>query len=96
MGGATKQAKKAKAPQTSAAASSSAPAAPKEKKEKAPKAEKAAAPINVPPPGPPVLLGAERPSQEAILPVSGQRNILITSALPYVNNVPHLGNIIGW
>ena len=29
------------------------------------------------------------------LPVKGQRNILITSALPYVNNVPHLGNIIG-
>jgi len=28
-------------------------------------------------------------------PQSGQRNILITSALPYVNNVPHLGNIIG-
>ena len=26
---------------------------------------------------------------------AGQRNILITSALPYVNNVPHLGNIIG-
>ncbi|CAH9143742.1 unnamed protein product [Cuscuta epithymum] len=25
----------------------------------------------------------------------GQRNILVTSALPYVNNVPHLGNIIG-
>ncbi|KAG9129664.1 hypothetical protein Leryth_017745 [Lithospermum erythrorhizon] len=25
----------------------------------------------------------------------GRRNILITSALPYVNNVPHLGNIIG-
>ncbi|GFY96786.1 methionine-tRNA ligase, putative [Actinidia rufa] len=25
----------------------------------------------------------------------GKRNILITSALPYVNNVPHLGNIIG-
>ena len=23
------------------------------------------------------------------------KNILITSALPYVNNVPHLGNIIG-
>lgn len=32
---------------------------------------------------------------DAILPVSGQRNVLITSALPYVNNVPHLGNIIG-
>ena len=30
-----------------------------------------------------------------ILPVKGKRNILITSALPYVNNVPHLGNIIG-
>lgn len=30
-----------------------------------------------------------------ILPEEGKRNILITSALPYVNNVPHLGNIIG-
>ncbi len=30
-----------------------------------------------------------------ILPQSGKRNILITSALPYVNNVPHLGNIVG-
>ncbi|MCJ1471290.1 putative methionine--tRNA ligase, cytoplasmic protein rar1 [Pseudocyphellaria aurata] len=30
-----------------------------------------------------------------ILPRKGQRNILITSALPYVNNVPHLGNIVG-
>ncbi|VBB86628.1 Putative methionyl-tRNA synthetase, cytoplasmic [Podospora comata] len=29
------------------------------------------------------------------LPVPGKENILITSALPYVNNVPHLGNIIG-
>lgn len=29
------------------------------------------------------------------VPVPGQKNILITSALPYVNNVPHLGNIIG-
>ena len=29
------------------------------------------------------------------LPKPGARNILITSALPYVNNVPHLGNIIG-
>ncbi|KAJ8400774.1 hypothetical protein AAFF_G00391280 [Aldrovandia affinis] len=33
----------------------------------------------------------ERP----ILPQEDLRNILITSALPYVNNVPHLGNIIG-
>jgi methionyl-tRNA synthetase len=29
------------------------------------------------------------------LPEEGKRNILVTSALPYVNNVPHLGNIIG-
>ena len=29
------------------------------------------------------------------VPVPGQRNILITSALPYVNNYPHLGNIVG-
>ncbi|KAJ4755990.1 Methionine--tRNA ligase [Rhynchospora pubera] len=29
------------------------------------------------------------------VPIAGRRNILITSALPYVNNVPHLGNIIG-
>lgn len=29
------------------------------------------------------------------LPIPGERNVLITSALPYVNNVPHLGNIIG-
>jgi methionyl-tRNA synthetase len=30
-----------------------------------------------------------------VLPIEGQRNVLITSALPYVNNIPHLGNIIG-
>jgi methionyl-tRNA synthetase len=29
------------------------------------------------------------------VPIKGARNVLITSALPYVNNVPHLGNIIG-
>ncbi|RZC57895.1 hypothetical protein C5167_005205 [Papaver somniferum] len=29
------------------------------------------------------------------LPIAGRRNVLMTSALPYVNNVPHLGNIIG-
>lgn len=33
--------------------------------------------------------------QTKILPIKGQTNILITSALPYVNNVPHLGNIVG-
>lgn len=33
--------------------------------------------------------------QQVILPEPGKRNILITSALPYFNNVPHLGNIIG-
>lgn len=35
------------------------------------------------------------PPLPARLPVEGERNVLITSALPYVNNVPHLGNIIG-
>lgn len=30
-----------------------------------------------------------------VLPRAGEKNVLITSALPYVNNVPHLGNIIG-
>lgn len=34
-------------------------------------------------------------SDSKILPKKGQRNILVTSALPYVNNVPHLGNIVG-
>jgi hypothetical protein len=29
------------------------------------------------------------------LPIPGERNVLVTSALPYVNNVPHLGNLIG-
>jgi len=39
---------------------------------------------------------AEWPAMRApSLPLPGQKNILITSALPYVNNVPHLGNIIG-
>ena len=36
----------------------------------------------------------EYPKQE-VLPKDGEENILITSALPYVNNVPHLGNLIG-
>ncbi|KAI9706276.1 MAG: hypothetical protein M1820_004851 [Bogoriella megaspora] len=30
-----------------------------------------------------------------VLPKEGQKNVLITSALPYVNNVPHLGNVVG-
>ncbi|KAI8323309.1 methionyl-tRNA synthetase, partial [Martensiomyces pterosporus] len=30
-----------------------------------------------------------------VLPQKGAKNVLITSALPYVNNVPHLGNVIG-
>ncbi|KAJ8259435.1 hypothetical protein GJAV_G00169230 [Gymnothorax javanicus] len=33
--------------------------------------------------------------EHPILPQEGKRNVLLTSALPYVNNVPHLGNIIG-
>ena len=34
-------------------------------------------------------------ARKKVLPEAGKRNVLITSALPYVNNVPHLGNIIG-
>ncbi|KZZ98535.1 methionyl-tRNA synthetase [Moelleriella libera RCEF 2490] len=34
-------------------------------------------------------------NRRPVLPDPGKRNVLITSALPYVNNVPHLGNIIG-
>ncbi|KAK4642223.1 hypothetical protein QC761_507035 [Podospora bellae-mahoneyi] len=40
-------------------------------------------------------MAAHLPPREPVLPDPGKRNILITSALPYVNNVPHLGNIIG-
>lgn len=40
-------------------------------------------------------MGEEPPNFKPVLPEPGKRNILITSALPYVNNVPHLGNIIG-
>lgn len=36
-----------------------------------------------------------RDSTPPLLPQEGVKNILVTSALPYVNNVPHLGNIIG-
>eukprot|EP00058_Branchiostoma_floridae_P011230 XP_002596718.1 hypothetical protein BRAFLDRAFT_78382 [Branchiostoma floridae] len=35
------------------------------------------------------------PPRTYSLPKPGEKNVLITSALPYVNNVPHLGNIIG-
>ena len=44
-----------------------------------------------PDPEPPTTL---TPREHPVLPTK-ERNILITSALPYVNNVPHLGNIIG-
>ncbi|CAH2988176.1 unnamed protein product [Chilo suppressalis] len=40
-------------------------------------------------------LQAPLKEEKIVLPVKGRKNILITSALPYVNNVPHLGNIIG-
>ncbi|KAL3681854.1 hypothetical protein R1sor_024810 [Riccia sorocarpa] len=36
-----------------------------------------------------------RVKREVRVPAPGKRNVLVTSALPYVNNVPHLGNIIG-
>ncbi|CAM4774014.1 unnamed protein product [Rotaria magnacalcarata] len=37
----------------------------------------------------------KRQPDEKILPKPDARNIMITSALPYVNNVPHLGNLVG-
>ena len=40
--------------------------------------------------------GKTKPKKvDIVLPIKGERNVLITSALPYVNNVPHLGNIVG-
>ncbi|CAF4429875.1 unnamed protein product, partial [Adineta steineri] len=41
------------------------------------------------------LIANQKKPDEKILPKPDARNILITSALPYVNNVPHLGNLIG-
>lgn len=44
---------------------------------------------------------AAPPQEQEPLPLplpgrrAGRRNLLVTSALPYVNNVPHLGNIVG-
>ncbi|XDG10003.1 hypothetical protein ABKA04_009618 [Annulohypoxylon sp. FPYF3050] len=38
---------------------------------------------------------SESNTKPSLLPKPGKQNILITSALPYANNVPHLGNIIG-
>ena len=43
----------------------------------------------------PDSVSAPRERKTPVLPQEGTRNVLITSALPYVNNVPHLGNIIG-
>ncbi|CAG7784954.1 unnamed protein product [Allacma fusca] len=41
------------------------------------------------------ILGPQPKKPDTILPIPGQKNIMISSALPYVNNVPHLGTIIG-
>jgi len=41
------------------------------------------------------LLPKTNMASDPILPKKGERNILVTSALPYVNNVPHLGNVVG-
>lgn len=40
-------------------------------------------------------MGSSETKKPPVLPVPGKRNVLVTSALPYVNNVPHLGNLIG-
>lgn len=45
-----------------------------------------------------IPLSVSRPLAQTVAqrrPEKGRENVLITSALPYVNNVPHLGNIIG-
>ncbi|KAJ7072573.1 tRNA synthetases class I (M)-domain-containing protein [Mycena amicta] len=42
-----------------------------------------------------ILRTVPSPGERGILPKDGEHNVLITSALPYCNNVPHLGNIIG-
>jgi hypothetical protein len=40
--------------------------------------------------------GKSKPNKvDIVLPIKGEQNVMITSALPYVNNVPHLGNIVG-
>ncbi|KAF6757306.1 tRNA synthetases class I (M)-domain-containing protein [Ephemerocybe angulata] len=38
-----------------------------------------------------VLRTVPAPGEQALLPKEGEKNVLITSALPYCNNVPHLG-----
>uniref|UniRef100_A0A7S1XA67 methionine--tRNA ligase n=1 Tax=Compsopogon caeruleus TaxID=31354 RepID=A0A7S1XA67_9RHOD len=40
------------------------------------------------------IVGSEKSMKEPV-PIRGERNVLVTSALPYVNNVCHLGNLIG-
>ncbi|KIL67647.1 hypothetical protein M378DRAFT_102224 [Amanita muscaria Koide BX008] len=42
-----------------------------------------------------VLRTLREPGASPVVPKAGEKNVLITSALPYCNNVPHLGNIIG-
>lgn len=41
------------------------------------------------------VMATSNTTTEPILPVDGKRNVLVTSALPYSNNLPHLGNVIG-
>lgn len=40
-------------------------------------------------------VSAVKLGSKARVPKAGKRNVLVTSALPYVNNFPHLGNLIG-
>lgn len=95
------QPKEKTAPAAASSSSSSSSSSAVASGDKKPKAEKkvkeSSAPlIPSPPLGPPIVLGdAALEPTGPILPVKDRRNILITSALPYVNNVPHLGNIIG-
>jgi methionyl-tRNA synthetase len=70
-------------------------AKPKEKKEPVVKKEKFEVEVETYTLPEELLPGVGVESTNPILPVDDKRNILITSSLPYVNNVPHLGNIIG-
>lgn len=93
----TKEAKKADAPaeKVGAAGSSAKGADKKVAATKSAPAAPAAKPKYVPPPVHEAPRQKRAPLAGPKLPLPGQDNILVTSALPYVNNVPHLGNIIG-
>ena len=98
----SQQAKQPKQTQSTSSATAGAPASSSSSSSSA--ARSPAAPVLPLPDFPRIATASDRlpanyhrvnalPSE--VLPSPSKRNVLITSALPYVNNVPHLGNIIG-